>query len=101
MSSDYIQENDDGSVTILLQYPIKAKDKVPGLDEITLRAPTMGDLEKSDSVKGDIGKTLSIVESLSGTTMRQLRQLHPRDFRRVGDFLERHVGEDSPETGES
>ena len=100
-SNPYVQENEDGSTTILLRYPIERKDG-SSLSEITLKPATVGDLEASDAAKGDVQKTVMIVASLSSVPVALIRKISMRDFRNISQQLEKELGEEkkSLATGE-
>lgn len=102
---EWEQENDDGSTTILLQHPVpyKNKDKEP-LSEVTLKIPLVGDVEAGDAAKGDVGKTVLMVASLSGEPKAMIRRIHMTDFNRINTCLVKYLGGDddakkSQETG--
>ncbi len=101
--SDYIVENDDGTITIMFKRAVKSdNDKIADITEITLKIPTIGDVEASDNAKGDVGKTIRIIQSLSGVSTAMIRRIAMSDFANIGEALEMHMGgEKKPQaTGE-
>ncbi len=101
----HVQKNDDGSTTILFDHPLVLKDKSKDpITEITLKRPTVGDLESSDVAKGDVKKTLLIISSLSGLSPAILRRIDLEDFKRISTFINKALGgtdeKKSPATGE-
>jgi len=102
---EYIQRNeDDGSTTILFQYPVvlREKGKDP-ITEITLKRPVVGDIEVSDAAKGEVKQTIMIIASLSGLPAAVIRRIDMEDFKRISDFLAETLGGEgkkSQRTGE-
>ncbi len=86
--SDWVQKNDDGTTTIILQYPIKGKTQTFG--EIRLKRPTAADLEAGDSHKGDMRKMLAAIVSMSDPRfpIAVLRQVDLVDLNRIGAYFE-------------
>ena len=97
----YVQENDDGTVTILFEYPIPSK--VAGKDptsEVILKRPKVCDLEASDAAKGEAGKVVLMVTSLSNLPRSVIQQMDMADFQRVSAWLNGASGKKSQATVE-
>lgn len=76
--------NDDGTITVLFRNPIVSKNpKIPDLTELTLRVPTIGDMEAADSTKGKIKQSVAIVSALTGVTPPIVRKIPMPDFQNV------------------
>ena len=86
-SEKWIQRNDDGSVTVLLEYPVKRGKDGDEVSEVTLRRMIVADLEASDKAEGDVKKTLMIVSSLTDLPTALLRRIDMDDFERISSVL--------------
>lgn len=78
-----IQANDDGTFTVLLDYPVKAGKGEGEVSEVTMRRPTVADMEASDNSKGDVGKVIMMIASTSELPVTVIRRMDGADFTKV------------------
>ena len=88
------EENDDGSLTIWLDDPFE-HPKGEHHETITLKPATAGDLEAIDKEKGDVGKGIRLVCTLSGEFKATIRKMSARDFTRVSEAAGELLGNES------
>lgn len=85
---------------------IKLKNKVtnplePGqIDMIMINEPTVGEMKAMDSVKGDVTKLASLLETLSGLTATDVNRMKASDFLLFNKVMTCFLI-DGPETGET
>lgn len=98
-SDSYVQKNDDGTITVLLEYPIpsKMKDKDP-TSEITLRRPKGNDLMASDLVDGEQRKNLAVIASMAGKPLKIFGDMDSVDLERLSNVA-MELRKKSPKTG--
>lgn len=75
----------NGSVTIRLDYPVTHENEP--LAEITLRRPTIADLEASTRSRGDIAASMDMVAKLAGLPMPTVGQIDASDWMLIADVL--------------
>ena len=97
VDAQYIQKNDDGSTTVILQYAVERSNNKGDLTEITMNRLRVCDIEASDSAKGDIAGTILIVSSLSNVPAALIRKMDMVDYNRVAGILMAEHGSDDPE----
>jgi hypothetical protein len=57
------------------------------LTSLTFRPPTLGDMEESERITGEIAKTVFLVARLSGVPIAHIRQIPATHFAAIVDRL--------------
>lgn len=93
MEDEKVQLNDDGSTTVALDYPIEFKkgSEVQEIASVTIKRPTVGDLEASDRAQGDVGKTTVLIAAISGIPVGAVRKLDVADYKRLDDVVTGYI----------
>jgi hypothetical protein len=94
-----VKYHDDGSATIELDYKV-VRGKGDALMELTVKRPTMGDMEASDRAEGSVGKSILIIAAVTGEPSAVIRRLDASDFERLSAVVEGYGGGNVQETGE-
>ncbi len=95
-----VKYSDDGkSATIELDVAVSRGPKDPELMEVTVRRPTVGDLEAADLAKGNVGGSVLVVASITGLPAKVIRGMDADDFKRVSGVVEGFGGGNDPATG--
>lgn len=86
----FIVYNEDGSITVILEYPLELKNGEK-ITEITLRRPRGADAEAAEKVGGGpVSQTNAMIASCSRppVPIGAVRQLDGSDLRKLTQFLE-------------
>jgi hypothetical protein len=85
--------NEDGSITVKLKFPIEHSKQ--SFTEVKLRGEaTAGDLESMDDGKGDMHKTLCLIQELSGVSIGALRKMRSVDYAALSEAVAEILGKD-------
>ena len=77
-----------------LLYPITTTFKGPDgereetITELVIRRPVAGDLRVTDSVTGDVAKSLALLARITGVDQRALDKLDTVDLTALGEVIE-------------
>ncbi len=96
MAIKNVTQNDDGSFTVKLKFPVEHANRT--VKELRLRSEmTVADLEAMDKASGDVEKSMRIIAELSGCAMALLRKLKPADFGTLNKVIAEIMGGDEEE----
>ncbi|HEY1505759.1 MAG TPA: phage tail assembly protein [Stellaceae bacterium] len=82
---DGTRKNDDGTVTIFLETPIKVMNR--DVDEITLKRPRGKQMRGLDSDPGVMSATLKFVAALANIPPSSVDDLDAADCRAAGEVI--------------
>lgn len=81
-TKETVQHNDEGTMTIVLQRPVKLADRT--LDKITMRRAKVRDvLEVAPGSKSEDDKEVRLIAKLSGNNPEDLHDVDYADWQRV------------------
>jgi hypothetical protein len=107
----FIEEHDDGSITVTLEFPVEIRTKAKGDDEdakpvtskviekITFKPAIAAHLMAIDEVKGPVSRDIALMEQLSDYTQKELRRIRWTDHQRCVLAVQQLLGKSQP-TGE-
>lgn len=83
--------------TIKLKHPIT----VDGVEvqQVTMRRPKVRNLERIDTVAGEVAKAVTLVADLTDLTPDQVREIDAEDFTKIADQLGDFLGAGLPTSG--
>jgi hypothetical protein len=89
-----------GTITVSLRWPVQ--NGKSELAELVLRdAVTVEDLEEMDAGKGEVRKTVILVEALTGVSRHTLLKLRSVDYLEVAGVVGELLGKEPSGTGET
>ncbi len=100
-------ENEDGSVTVPLAFPVTYRTRVQGqpeqvheLHELTLKRPKARHLRQLAGIQDDVVASLKLIEAISGQPAPVIDELDGADLERITEATDRFFGRSRP-TGRS
>lgn len=86
--SVHSKTNDDGSVTLPLEYPVKDVKDGTLIDEVTIRRPKVKDLKMADDEEGDIAESVVLISGLSGLRKSEVEAMDFLDFKSISGVIQ-------------
>ncbi len=83
-------ENEDGSKTIELVYPL-ANQKGDPITDVTITRPKVKHIKASELGKNDTEKSISLIAALTGLRNYQIESMDLADFQAVSEVTESYV----------
>lgn len=82
---EFIDREDDGTVVLHLNEPLKMRkgQEFVDVDQLRFRKSTGADWLATDKATGDLGKPARLASELTGISMKYLSQLSGDDFLRA------------------
>jgi hypothetical protein len=96
INEDRAQRNDDGTVTVLLKYPVVLKKGT--VDEVTIKRPKGKNLTVMDDETGAVSGSLLLVAGLTGQPMKVAKELDAYDLTQINLVIEEMMSGNSPES---
>jgi acylphosphatase len=84
---DGVVFNEDGSVTVVLDYPVKKGKEM--IDEIVFsRRLTLADMEAADRAGGDVSQAVVLAAGVSGEPLAVIRRVDFADAEKISFAVE-------------
>lgn len=95
LNEDMLSRNDDGTVTVILKYPVTTKKSK--ITEVTVRRPKGRHLKVMDNTDGDVDGTLLLAAQLTDQRVKVIGDLDAYDLGQVNFVIEEMMSGNSPE----
>lgn len=82
--------------TVKLSTPVEFKDKTYA--ELTFREATVADLMAGDNVKGELGKTMAVLASISDIPLPAFMKIKAKDLAAIMTATAELLGNDTSDT---
>lgn len=92
------RDNEDGSTTLVLEYPVKSTDG-SYIDEVTVQRPKVKNLKASDAGKTETEQSVLLIASLTGLRKTEVEDMDMTDFKTVSEVVEGYIRGKQLETG--
>lgn len=90
----------ENALYVKLKVPVTSPTEGGKTDIIKINEPTVGELKTMDTVKGDMSKAATLLETLAGITSADMNKMKASDFILINKIMNIFLL-DGPETGET